>query len=185
MKRLDLVLQKYRIWKASIYILPGMSVFDIGCHDGTLFRELGDRISAGVGIDPLEPTSWPNSRFRRLVGSFPDDVPEVGEFDVITMLAVLEHFPNEILVTLPGQIARYLKPRGLLIITIPSPLVDYILAVLKWIGIIEGMSLEEHDGLSVERVLSLFSEYFELKVKESFQFGLNNLLVYQKSCINK
>lgn len=180
MKKFDRFLQKYRIWKASPYILPGMSVFDIGCHDGTLFRELGNRISHGVGIDPLEQLSWPDSRFLRLVGSFPDDFPEVGEFDVITMLAVLEHFPVEKLGTLPGHIARYLKPGGLLVITIPSPMVNNILAFLKWMRVIDGMSLEEHRGLTVDSVLSVFSEYFELKVRKSFQFGLNNLLVYQK-----
>jgi 2-polyprenyl-3-methyl-5-hydroxy-6-metoxy-1,4-benzoquinol methylase len=184
MKKFDRFLQKYRIWKASPYILPGRSVLDIGCHDGTLFRELGERISHGVGIDPLEPSSWVDDRFLRIVGSFPDDVPELGEFDVITMLAVLEHFPDDKIETLPCHIARFLKPGGLLVITIPSPRVNDILALLKWMRVIEGMSLEEHHGLTVDTVLTVFSQYFELKVRKSFQFGLNNLLVYQKRDIH-
>ena len=185
MKALDRFLQKYRIRKALPYILPGRSVLDIGCHDGRLFRELGDRISMGVGVDLLNEPSWPNGRFRRIVGSFPDDVPETEEFDVITMLAVLEHFPADKLKSLPGHIARFLKPGGLLIITMPSPSVDYLLALLKWLGVIEGMSLEEHHGLTLARVLSVFSESFDLKVRKSFQFGLNNLLIYQKRSLSK
>jgi hypothetical protein len=42
------------------------------------------------------------------------------------------------------------------------------------------MSLEEHHGLTIDTVLSVFSHYFELKVRKSFQLGLNNLIVYQK-----
>jgi len=180
MKWLDRFLQKYRIRKAAPYILPGKSVLDIGCHNGSLFRELGARISRGVGIDYLNDPSWPEGGFQRLVGSFPDDVPQGEEFDIITMLAVLEHFPPDRVEALPGQIARCLKQGGLLIITMPSPAVDHILAVLKHLRVIDGMSLEEHHGLTLASVLTAFAKYFKLKVRQTFQFGLNNLLVYQR-----
>jgi 2-polyprenyl-3-methyl-5-hydroxy-6-metoxy-1,4-benzoquinol methylase len=180
MKWLDRFLQRYRIRKAAPYILPGKSVLDIGCHDGSLFRELGERISRGVGIDYLNDPSWPEGGFQRIVGSFPDDVPEGEEFDVITMLAVLEHFSADRVETLPGHIAGCLKPGGLLVITMPSPVVDNILAVLKYLRLIDGMSLEEHHGLTLDSVLTAFAKYFKLKVRQTFQFGLNNLLVYQR-----
>lgn len=180
MKWLDRFLQKYRIRKAAPYIGPGKSVLDIGCHDGSLFRELGARISRGVGIDYLHDPSWPEGGFQRIVGSFPDDAPQGEEFEVITMLAVLEHVPADRVAALPGQIARCLKPGGLLIITMPSPVVDNILAVLKYLRLIDGMSLEEHHGLTLASVLTAFAKYFKLQVRQTFQFGLNNLLVYQR-----
>jgi 2-polyprenyl-3-methyl-5-hydroxy-6-metoxy-1,4-benzoquinol methylase len=179
MKWLDKFLQKYRIRKVLPYILPGKSVLDIGCHDGTLFRELGERISRGVGIDNLNDPSWPAGGFQRIVGFFPEDIPE-EEFDVITMLAVLEHFPADRVEALPGHLARCLKQGGFLVITMPSPVVDSILVVLKYLGLIDGMSLEEHHGLTLADVLTAFGKKFELKVRQTFQLGLNNLLVYQK-----
>lgn len=180
MKWLDKFLQRYRIRKAVPHIGPGKAVLDIGCHDGSLFLELGARISRGVGIDYLNDPSWPKGGFQRLVGSFPDDVPQGEEFEVITMLAVLEHFPADRVAALPGQIASCLKQDGLLIITMPSPAVDNILAVLKYLRLIDGMSLEEHHGLTLASVLAAFARDFKLQVRQTFQFGLNNLLVYQK-----
>ena len=181
MKALDRLLQKYRILKAARYITRGMSVLDIGCDDGTLFQALEDRISRGVGVDPLDHPWRIGDRFQRITGSFPEDVPHLGEFDAITMLAVLEHFPADKLQTMPGSCAKYLKSGGLLIITMPSPIVDYILLVLQWIRLIDGMSLEEHHGLPAKVIPTIFChKYFTLKVKKSFQFGLNNLFVFQK-----
>ena len=181
MKILDRLLQKHRILKAAPYITRGSSVLDIGCCDGTLFQALKDRISRGVGVDPLDHPFWVGDRFQRIIGSFPEDVPHLGEFDAITMLAVLEHFPSYKLETLPLSCAKYLKSGGLLIITMPSPSVDYILEFLKWIRLVDGMSLEEHHGLPTEVIPSIFCrKYFDLKIKKSFQFGLNNLFVFQK-----
>ena len=181
MKTLDRVLQRWRIRKAAPYIAPGISILDIGCYDGALFKELKDHISFYVGVDPLDYPSLNDSRSRRIVGVFPDDIPEIGPFDVITMLAVLEHFPLDRLKTLPLHCAKYLKSGGLLVVTIPSPSVDYILKFFKWIRIIEAVGLREHYGLAPEIIPSIFCrEYFDLKVKESFQLGLNNLLVFQK-----
>ncbi len=182
MKPLDRFLQKYRIRQAAPYILPGASVLDIGCYDGGLFLELRDRISFYVGIDPVDHQSCRrDGRLRRIVGSFPADLPDLGQFDVITMLAVLEHFPLDQLGALPCHCASRLKPGGALVITMPSPCVDHILEVLSRIRVIDGMSFEEHHGLDPQIVPRIFCrEYFDLKVKESFQLGLNNLLVFQK-----
>lgn len=181
MTALDRLLQKHRILKAARYITRGMSVLDIGCCDGALFQMLKDRISKGVGIDPVHHPIWIGERFQRIIGSFPEDVHNLGEFDAITMLAVLEHVPSDKLETLPLSCAKYLKGNGLLIITMPSPIVDYILKFLQWIRMVDGMSLEEHHGLSAETILALFCrEYFDLIIKKSFQFGLNNLFVFQK-----
>ena len=55
-----------------------------------------------------------------------------------------------------------------------------ILAVLKYLRLIDGMSLEEHHGLTLASVLTALAQYFNLQVRQTFQFGLNNLLVYQR-----
>ena len=181
MKYLDRVIQQWRIRKAAAYIEPGVAVLDIGCADGALFRFLphhGD--SAGVDPDLEEPVT-PIPKVQFYAGFFPDALPHGSEFDVITMLAVLEHIPADGLNSLARDCAAYLKCGGKLIITVPSPLVDYLLAVLKWLRIIDGMSLEQHYGFDVESTPDVFRPHgFDLLVRKSFQLGLNHLFVFER-----
>ena len=51
-------------------------------------------------------------------------------FDVITLLAVLEHVETDDLVVWRDACARLLEPGGLIVATVPSPRVDEILHTL-------------------------------------------------------
>jgi hypothetical protein len=94
----------------------------------------------------------------------------------------LEHFPAEAYGPLADGCARFLKPGGSLVITVPSPAVDRILAVLKALRLIHGMSLEEHHGFQVGQTLEIFAPpRFELRQRSSFQLGLNNLFVFRRT----
>jgi hypothetical protein len=63
--------------------------------------------------------------------------------------------------------------------------VDRILAVLKFIRLIDGMSLEEHYGFEPRGVPSLFSVgEMELVKAGRFQLGCNNLFVFRKSMVD-
>ena len=182
MKRLDRILQQWRIAKACPFIPPGASVLDIGSSDGTLFQTLGERISGGLGIDPTLPEGRSIGAIRLMNGFFPRDMPAVGPFDVITMLAVLEHFPPSEYESLQGGCIKFLKPGGRLIITVPSVAVDRILAMLKFLRLVDGMSLEEHHGYRVDQTVRIFSfPEFRLVRQEKFQFGLNHLFVFERS----
>jgi 2-polyprenyl-3-methyl-5-hydroxy-6-metoxy-1,4-benzoquinol methylase len=118
---------------------------------------------------------------RQVAGFFPKDMPPVEPFDVITLLAVLEHFPPTEYETLKRGCIQFLKPGGRLIITVPSPAVDHILAGLKFLKLIDGMSLEEHHGYNVEQTTKIFpAEHFRLLRRQTFQLGLNNLFVFER-----
>ena len=181
MRFLDRVLQRWRIAKTRPFIAPRARVLDIGSSDGALFQALGSRLGGGLGIDPTLKTSSRFGSVPLIAGFFPDDMPSVEPFDVITMLAVLEHFPAAQYGALRVGCNKFLKPGGLLIITVPSPTVDQILKVLKALRLIDGMSLEEHHGYQVRQTASIFSPpEFQLVRQARFQLGLNNLFVFQR-----
>jgi 2-polyprenyl-3-methyl-5-hydroxy-6-metoxy-1,4-benzoquinol methylase len=108
-------------------------------------------------------------------------MPEAEPFDVITMLAVLEHVPRAEQSVVASGCARLLKSGSRVIITVPSPRVDAILKGLRAVRLVEGMSLEQHYGFEPREVVPLFTgAALRLVVHRTFQLGLNNLFVFQK-----
>ena len=80
------------------------------------------------------------------------------------------------------ECGRLLKPGGYLVITVPSPMVDPILNLLKFIRLVGAVSLVQHYGFDRRQTPSIFcvATLALVKVKK-FQRGLNNLYVFQKS----
>lgn len=182
MKTLDRILQILRIRQAKKYIYPGAYVLDIGCFDGSLFKQLGGFISGGVGIDPLLSEPQFATAYTLLPGRFPDDLPAYpGAFDCVVALAVVEHIPPEDKQRFVSACLRVLKSGGKVIITVPSLMVDRILDLLLKLKLVDGMSLEEHHGFLPESVSELFRvDGFKLLVIDRFQWGLNYCYVFQK-----
>jgi SAM-dependent methyltransferase len=182
MKRVDRLLQQWRIAVAGRHIPAGSRVLDIGCFDGALFHRLGQQISTGVGIDPALSQPIDDDRFQFISGRFPGDLPETEPFDVATMLAVLEHFPAEDLGPLVLACADRIKPRGHLIITVPAPIVDPLLGCLQSLRVIDGMCVEEHRGFNPSTTPTLFGgKNFSLHRAKRFQLGLNHLFVFERT----
>ena len=163
------------------FIAAGARILDIGSVDGVLFQQLGTPVGSGMGIDPTLKANTSAGGVPLVAGFFPQDMPVVEPFDVITMLAVLEHFPPSEYESLRDGCIKFLKPGGRLIITVPSAAVDQILAALKFFRLIDGMSLEEHHGYQVEQTTAIFpTKSFRLLRREKFQLGLNNLFVFER-----
>jgi SAM-dependent methyltransferase len=181
MTPLDRFIQCWRIRKARRFISQGADVLDIGASDGSLFEQV-PHIGRYVGVDPdldADRTVGPSARLVK--GLFPQCIPSEKPFDCITMLAVLEHIPTAAQPRLAHDCARYLKPGGYLVITVPSPAVDRILNCLKAMRLIHGMSLEEHYGYDVRKTPELFGGAgFTLRRAGRFQLGLNNLFVFAR-----
>jgi 2-polyprenyl-3-methyl-5-hydroxy-6-metoxy-1,4-benzoquinol methylase len=183
MKNFDRVLQRWRIRRAAEYINRGDRVLDVGCADGALFRYVPD-LGHSAGVEPdldraLLP-SIPNVDF--FGGYFPEAIGGgVRLFDVITLLAVLEHVPPAQQAPLAQACAAHLRPGGRLVITVPSPAVDYVLVALKSLRIIDGMSIEQHYGFATAQTPGIFSPYgFDLAARRRFQLGFNNLFVFER-----
>ena len=181
MRPLDRLFQRLRFQAIRPHIESGVRLLDVGCGDGALFTYLRDRVREGFGIDPFLDRVVERGPYRLFPGAFPDGVPEgMGPFDVITMLAMLEHVPAEAHPRLARACASLLAPGGLLIITVPSPVVDHLLHALKHLPFLyEGKSLEQHHGFDVSATPAIFSSLTLVKAT-TFEFGLNHLFVFQK-----
>jgi 2-polyprenyl-3-methyl-5-hydroxy-6-metoxy-1,4-benzoquinol methylase len=177
----DRLLQRRRIAVARNHIPVFGHVLDVGCADGALFRMLRDRNVSGIGIDhDLHKTRRFNG-FTLIPGSFPDDVPVGPMFDAITMLAVVEHVPENELTRWPHECLSRLRMGGRLIVTVPAAAADRLLIPLQKLGLIHGMSLETHHGFSPARVPEIFSvDGLKPVARRRFEFGFNNLFVFGK-----
>jgi 2-polyprenyl-3-methyl-5-hydroxy-6-metoxy-1,4-benzoquinol methylase len=180
MNAIDRLLQRWRIAKVRPYLPPGAEVLDIGCADGALFRQVAG-LGRCVGIDPDLRGPVRRGQATLLGGTFPEALEDDRPFDAITLLAVLEHVPAVDQPRLAADVARFLKPGGYLVVTVPAPAVDRLTAWLRRLRIIHGMSLEEHTGFDVDKTEPLFANAGLRLVKHGkFQLGLNNLFVFQK-----
>lgn len=172
MTPLDRALQRIRERIALRHIPNGTRLLDVGCADGTLLRAASGRIREGVGIDPDAPAGDP--RLQR--GFFPDDLHVDGQFDVITMLAVFEHFAEADRPRVVEACRRLLRPGGRVVMTVPSPLVDRIVDVLRTLRLVHGMDIEAHHGYRTEETPRHFAG-FRVARHETFELGLNHLYV--------
>ena len=155
-------------------------VLDIGCHQGELFQSMGTHLKAGFGIDPLLSETIKKPLFTLIKGRFPMDWNIKTELGCITMLAVLEHIPKEQQLQMVKQIFNLLSPGGLVILTVPSMKTERLLKLLRRMGLIQGMSLEEHYGFDPGDTCMLFEKAgFILLKHQTFEWGLNNLFVFR------
>jgi 2-polyprenyl-3-methyl-5-hydroxy-6-metoxy-1,4-benzoquinol methylase len=182
MKAIDRLAQNWRIDKARPFIAPGDRVLDIGCADGALFVRLAGLIGQGVGLDPDMADLQLGPNFNLLRGIFPDDLPDNRPFDVITMLAVLEHIPRGQQAGLAAACVEALAPGGRLVITVPSAAVDPIAYALTALRVADGMALHQHFGFRSSEVVPLFTRAgLQLVARKRFQLGLNNLFAFRVS----
>jgi len=181
MKPLDRFLQRWRISKVEPLIPSGARVLDVGCGDGALFRQLGSKLSGGLGLDPTLEREETLGNFKLVRGHFPDAIPEGDRFDAITVLAVFEHIPEPAQRQFAEHCARLLKPGGRVLVTVPAPLVDKILDVLMAVRLLDGMEVDEHYGFEPGQTPRVFDlpELAMIKAAK-FQLGLNHLFAFEK-----
>lgn len=158
-------------------------LLDIGCGwDARLLRELEPHIAKGVGIDFKAPKinnkklSTQSVVLERKL-PFPD-----ASFDVVTMLAVLEHleYPVDIL----SDISRVLKPGGGLIATVPSRLAKPVLEFLSYrLGLVSPSEIKDHKAYyDREDLHGLIAAIPDLRIRSHyyFQWKFNNFLFVEK-----
>lgn len=184
MKWMDRYLRDLRIRQAMPFIRAGDRLLDVGCFDTTLLRLASPRVREAVGIDPLA-TPMVEGNIRVVRGVLDEDAAAAyglgtASFDCITMLAVLEHVPEP--AAMARRCAGLLAPGGRIVITVPDAKVDHILAVLRRLRLIHGMSLEEHHGYDTAQTRPVFEAAgLRTLAARKFELGLNNLFVFERA----
>lgn len=181
MTGLDRFIQRWRMRQALRFVPDHARLIDIGAHEGELFKALGGRLGRGFGVEPLARAGLRTDRYAVTPGFFPTVRPSEGDWDAVTMLAVLEHIPTREQPALAAACRELLRPGGRVIVTVPAKAVDHILAVLRFLRLIDGMSLEEHYGFEPEDTPRIFAPpAFRLLHRSRFQGGLNHLFVFKR-----
>jgi hypothetical protein len=181
MKFLDRYIQRWRMRRALKHLPAELRLIDIGAYHGELFERLGTRLIRGFGVEPLLQEQREATRYTIRPGYFPAVRPQENGWDAVTMLAVLEHIPTSQQQAVAEACYDLLRTGGRVVITVPTGVVDWILAVLRFLRLIDGMSLEEHHGYEPADTARIFAPpRFRLVQHSRFQFGLNHLFVFER-----
>jgi len=121
----------YELASRLVALLHPHTVPDIGCHDESLVKAFSSLHSTVYGCDvsrealakaPLEISS-----LLRLLDVTRDALPfDDEEFDLVTMIDVIEHFPK--FEWTLSEVRRVLKKDGYVYISTPSPLSSFLSA---------------------------------------------------------
>lgn len=180
MKALDRFLQRWRFRVAERQLPDGVRLLDIGCHEGELLQRLGDRAGSSTGIDPALGSDCSLGQHELLAGGYPERRPSTPPLGAATLLAVVEHLTEDQLTATGHALAEDVEPNGVIVVTVPAPIVDRIVDVLAKLRLIDGMDLDAHHAFDVRRLPVVWSDAgLDLVVRKRFQLGLNNLFVFR------
>jgi ubiquinone/menaquinone biosynthesis C-methylase UbiE len=141
---LEPLLRQLRYKKVVDHIPVNTKVLDIGCgRSANFLKAISPKIAEGIGVDfKVEPINIRNIHTIQLKLAY--ELPFENEsFDVVTMLAVLEHIEHE--KSILKEIHRVLKKDGKLVLTVPSvwskPILEFLAYRLK---IVDELEIRDH-----------------------------------------
>ncbi len=181
---LEPVLRRLRIKKILPVLLrvPNCHLLDVGCGwEARFLREVEPYIAVGVGIDAKAPDMH-TPKIHTIRTRLNSDLPFAdASFDVVTMLAVLEHLDQAEAVV--AEVFRILRPGGVFCGTVPSMLAKPVLEFLAFrLGIINAKEIRDHKQYFTRNSLSIFMKEcgFTHFKHHYFQFYMNNFFLAQK-----
>lgn len=180
---LDGLLSPYlrrRRLKAAIPHIRGV-VLDYGCGIGLLCGALRAENYVGVDIDDRvlkhAKRCYPKARFYHV-----NQMSEFREekFDSIVGLAVIEHLPDP--VAFLSDCQSRLRDNGRIILTTPSPLLDWAHGLGARVGLFAKESHNEHQSLMGHEALKSVAETVDLQLchYRRFLLGANQLAILAK-----
>jgi 2-polyprenyl-3-methyl-5-hydroxy-6-metoxy-1,4-benzoquinol methylase len=161
-------------------------ILDIGCGENHVFLTKV-RFKQKFGADQL----FNGLKKKKNITLFHYDISSMKKlsypnkyFDVVTMLAILEHLTQKEALFLVKEIRRLLKPGGRLILTTPPSWVDLLLRVMARLNLVSKEEIEEHKVAYTPRTLRRLltkAGFKKDKIRVGFyQFILNMKCVAEK-----
>lgn len=159
---------------------PGCRLLDVGCgFNHRLLSAVEPFVGEAWGIDRKAPETK-RGRLNVVRAGLDAGLPfDDACFDVVTMLAVLEHLdqPHAVL----REIVRVLRPGGRLLLTVPAPAAKPVLEFLSFrLGIVSREEIRDHKRYYGRTDVAAFlAEVGQLAIEDlrSFQFGFNTSCV--------
>jgi ubiquinone/menaquinone biosynthesis C-methylase UbiE len=181
---LEPILRRMRLKKVlpTIHRYPDCRLLDIGCGwDYRLLKTVEPFIGSGVGIDFKVP-EMESTKIKTVRMQMTDSLPfESESFDIVTMLAVLEHLSDPL--RMVSETERVLKKGGRLVLTVPSKIAKPVLEFMAFsLKIVNANEIRDHKKYyNFEDIRSLVNRT-GLIVEEHryFQMGMNNYCVARK-----
>lgn len=181
---LEPLLRKLRLQRVIAHVPNNSVILDIGCGTSAAFlNAVSPHIKEGVGIDFKAKDNVQFNNIRTIQLKLEKRLPfEESSFEVVTMLAVLEHIEEE--QELLQEIHRVLVPTGKLILTVPSiwsqPVLEFLAYKLK---IVSELEIRDHkryyNRQRLKKVLIDIAGFKEFN-HQYFQFGMNNFCTVSK-----
>lgn len=182
---LEPILRKLRIRKILPIIrqYPDCRMLDVGCGwDYRLLKTVRPFIKSGIGID-FKVEQYEDDKIKTMPMMMKDQLPfEAESFNIVTMLAVLEHLSDPL--SIVRETERILKNGGRLVLTVPSKIAKPVIEFLVYrVGIVSVTEIRDHKQYFDHGELKkLFSQTaMTIECHRYFQLGMNNFCVVKKA----
>ena len=180
---LEPILRWMRLRRVLHHIPKNSIILDVGCGSSAAFlKTISPHIKQGMGVDfKVENFQFRNIQTKQL--RLENELPFAdASFDVVTMLAVLEHIENERAIL--REIHRVLVPGGKLILTVPSVWAKPVLEFLSYkLRIVSEAEIRDHkryyNRQKLKKVL-IDVTGFDNFHHQYFQFWMNNFCTVVK-----
>lgn len=182
---LDMFICRWRSRVVRPHVRPGSTVLDFGCgHQALFLRAVQKDIRSGIGLDYDADVGRIADNLEARKFHFKDrfEFPD-AQFDLVTILAVLEHIPLDQVETLFREFARILKPGGRVLITTPTPAAKPVLEFLAFkLHVISEPEIADHRHYySPADLQSLATRHgFSCENYRRFLFGFNCFVAFTK-----
>lgn len=173
--RLSVFLQQKRINAAKPWVI-GPRVLDVGTNEGN-FRLVLPPGTEYIGID-IKPSKHSGFTFFQRSGL--EDLSDLGLFDSVCLLAVIEHVPQY--ERLVKNLAKSLRFGGRLVLTTPTPLGDQVHHFFSNLDVVSKDASDDHEHIfSLDELQKLLVKNgFEIEFASHFFLGLNQVVVGKK-----